>query len=843
MKNLRAIVLTALLAASARGDDWSQAGGDAARTRVPAESIASPALLGSLATGSPTFASPVASDGYLVTAGLDGVVRGYRESDRALLWTRSTGTSFVSTPVVDRGRVFLPALDGDLRVLRLETGALLGTVATGGSDYSSPALAGNLLYLAEGTTLTAIDITLLTVAWTATLDQVSYVSPAVAGGRVVVGTNNGTVAAFDATTGAPQWSTSIGGSLGSTAPLIFGSSVFVMSEATLTQLDLGTGAPVGSPLTLTDTPPANSLSVQYACSAPALVGGLLMGVVRFDYAIDNNFDGYVDVWTLREFAYAVDPSTMTPAWTPVPLGQLANVDLNSIPPYTIAPSAVSIGSDAAVASSLSATLRLVSSSGSVGASFALDAGCLASPFVANARLYAMTRAGTLYAYEGTDVQPAMATGLTPGGVELPTGPANLTWSGAGATYLVRMAKDGEFLMNWDFETTVSAGTVACPALATANGYTWGVRVRSVTGAWSPWTTAYFGVGMPAQPPGSLSATPRHQKVLLSWTPSPTPGVTGYRLSYGASTVDYGAVTTATVTGLTNGVSYTFNLSALDALGFPSASISATATPVSQIAVGGGHFDSIAAALAAALPGQTVQLGADTFEVGATLVVPTGVGLAGANARDTRLVATAPVVMVDAGQNASVRGLALSGGSVGVISAASGVTIANTVIRDMADAGVDISGTALVVNNTILQNANAGIRSTGHVDARNNISQGNGVGFQGAVVSTYNVENDGYLTAAPGVGDVHGTVLFLDPASGDYREQANQPSLDAGAPGDAYALEPPLNGGRINMGAFGNTPLAATSLTAGPKTKPGSSGACGLLGLEAVLVLAFLRRRR
>jgi hypothetical protein len=163
---------------------------------------------------------------------------------------------------------------------------------------------------------------------------------------------------------------------------------------------------------------------------------------------------------------------------------------------------------------------------------------------------------------------------------------------------------------------------------------------------------------------------------------------------------------------------------------------------------------------------------------------------------------------------------------------------------MTDAGVEVTGLAQVINNTIVRNAVAGLRASGRADARNNIVQQNGVGFTGVVVSTYNDVSDGYALCAPGLGDLNSPVAFLNAASGDFREQANQPSLDAGAPGDAYSQEPPLNGGRINMGAFGNTSLAATSVTAGPQQSSGSSRhGCGLTGLEVVILLALLRRRR
>jgi hypothetical protein len=152
----------------------------------------------------------------------------------------------------------------------------------------------------------------------------------------------------------------------------------------------------------------------------------------------------------------------------------------------------------------------------------------------------------------------------------------------------------------------------------------------------------------------------------------------------------------------------------------------------------------------------------------------------------------------------------------------------------------VTGIANVINNTIVGNVNAGLRSTGRAQARNNIVQGNGVGFLGVVISKFNDVSDGYSGCAPGEGDLSSLVTFVDAAGGDYREQSGQASLDAGSPADTYSLEPMSNGYRINMGAFGNTPLAATS----PSSSSGGGGSsCGLLGLEAVLALLLLARRR
>src|SRR5262245_45696777 len=114
MKTARIVgLLAALLALPARGEDWPGLGADLARSRRSAEVLVSPAALGApIATGAAAVASPVAADGFLVTAGLDGVVRAFRESDRALLWSKPVGSPVFSTPVLDKGRVYVPTSGG-----------------------------------------------------------------------------------------------------------------------------------------------------------------------------------------------------------------------------------------------------------------------------------------------------------------------------------------------------------------------------------------------------------------------------------------------------------------------------------------------------------------------------------------------------------------------------------------------------------------------------------------------------------------------------------------------------------------------------------------------------------
>ncbi|HLY11611.1 MAG TPA: PQQ-binding-like beta-propeller repeat protein [Planctomycetota bacterium] len=852
MNTLRSVLILALLAAAARGDDWTHLGRDDGRSRLPPEVIANPALLAAVATGSETIASPIASDGFLILAGLDGTVRSYRESDLLLQWTVATGSPIVATPLADHGRVYVSGLDGIVRVLGLADGAALGSVSTGSSGHSSPLLSGGRLFLGTAfpnPAVSAIDPGTKTVAWTAALDQVTYSSPAVGGGKVLIPTNNGTLAAFDATSGAPVWSAAVGGAPGGSSPLILGSSVFVLIEGTLLRLDLDTGI-ANATVSLNDVPPANALSAEWTCSSLGVAGGMLTGTARVDYGLDQNADGVVDGWTMREFAFSADPAAMTLAWQ-TPLASLSDVGLNAIPPYRIIPSPVTLGSTLACASSLDSSLRILTAAGGPTATISLDAPSQSSLLLANARLYALTRAGTLYVLEDPAApQPPVITGLAPAGAHLAAAPATLDWTAgaAGSTYTVRLAQDGEILMDWDVEQVTGTPSIPCPALSPEHRYTWAVRVRNPAGAYAPWSSASFAVGSAPPPASGLTALPRHGRVVLSWTASPSADVSDYQVAFGVTgsplglPADVGNVATTAVDGLVIGTSYTFAVTAVNSLGFVSTPITVTATPVSTVTIGGTSYLSIAAALAAAQSGDVVRLSSDVYTIAGTLQIPPGVTLQGVNALETQIVAASAITMVDAATGGTVRDLALSGGAIGVSATGPAVVITHCVIRNMSDAGIDASGLANVISNTIVGNTNAGIRATGRAEARNNIVQDNGTGLVGAVISKYNDVSDGYQGCSPGEGDRNAPVAFLAPAAGDYREQSGQPSLDAGAPGDDYSNEPMPNGFRINLGAFGNTSLAATT-PEGPSSGGGGGGSCGLLGLDGVALLGLLLLRR
>jgi hypothetical protein len=134
------------------------------------------------------------------------------------------------------------------------------------------------------------------------------------------------------------------------------------------------------------------------------------------------------------------------------------------------------------------------------------------------------------------------------------------------------------------------GAVAIAANAAVGNYT----IAASTGgtAWdevSLLVTDSVAATVPGAPT-SLSATPGDGQVILSWT-APADGggtITSYEYQQdgGAWTTTGGTTTSYTVTGLTNGIEYSFKVRAVNAIGVGAASNANTATPAAATAVPG-----------------------------------------------------------------------------------------------------------------------------------------------------------------------------------------------------------------------------------------------------------------
>jgi len=175
---------------------------------------------------------------------------------------------------------------------------------------------------------------------------------------------------------------------------------------------------------------------------------------------------------------------------------------------------------------------------------------------------------------------------------------------------------------------------------------------------------------------------------------------------------------------------------------------------------------------------------------------------------------------------------------------------------------------IVRSNTIFNNTNDGIvikQTRVELTIKNNIIYGNGgYGINQSDSSSLPVEahyNDAYANA---LGNYHGIggsnnlevdPKFYDVANNDVHlkstagrwngsawvnDNETSPCIDAGDPSDDYSNEPKPNGGRINMGAYGNTPEASKSPS--KRKLPVARPVCAT-GIAILIVVAYWRYRR
>ncbi|HMC94472.1 MAG TPA: PQQ-binding-like beta-propeller repeat protein [Polyangia bacterium] len=812
--------LGALAAPSARADDWATPGLDAAHDRLSAERSGARFSDGHWAfsphAAGRALASPVVSDGFVVSADLDGTLSVLSADSGRAVWQVPLGSAVQGTPAIASGRVFVPTIGNRVVALGLADGAPLWTTDLGGMNLSSPTpISGDIIVAAGFPQRHLVRLAGSTgaVVWQSQtiMDQFSNTSPAVSGGLVVVGTNGGHYYAFDAATGVARWEYKADGVVHLAAPIIVGGRVYMAGgddSDHVHAVDAATGAAMsGWPVSLPAPDPdlaGTRVDRHRAVSSFASVGGMLVIETRLDDALDTNSDGVADQYLSREIVVALDPSSGTLVWQH-PLARAVFTDPNDVPKFFICPTPAAFGTDAgapllAAASSLTATVSILDvASGNDDGDLTVAGRALASPVMANGRLISVAESGVVEGQLSTVNHPPAAPILAANPHPLDAADVTLRWLPAVdpdaelPSYEVRIDSDGEVLQSYQQQLFPGQGATSIQLVAQPTAgvtYTFAVRARDPHGALSPWSA------------------PETFTVAAS----------------GAVTVD----------------------------GIPATNLRA--------------------ALAAAQAGSVIMLGAGTYPLSEPLHVGAGVSIQGAGAGRTTLDGTGLAIGVsfdatDASHAAGLDKVTVAGAEtcVAVNGGASGIHLTHLVVHDCATTGVKVAATggANIANATLVGNG-TGVDSAGIATIKNSLLTGNGVGLKsdaiGALVSTFDDlfgNQSDYQGLGAGTGDLSTAVMFTDLPGRKLQLAGPQPSTDKGDPADDVGAEPAPNGARINLGAFGGTADAELSASSTVVGDPGATeptpisppadqgGGCGLAGgpssggASLLLVLAML----
>jgi outer membrane protein assembly factor BamB len=831
--------------------------------------------------------------GRVYVGSADGTLACLHAGTGEVLWSVFHGGFQVSSPLVVNGAVYFGAGDPttQVRAVQALTGAPLWTANLGQPVMSSPAwhaASGRLIVGDNSGRWYALDGATGAVAWTYLTNAagVRLASAAVEGDTAVFSSGglDRALHVVDAWTGkdrvapvplGPQGS--IGSSTSSapvlTQALVSQDELFLLAGMAKPERDLYVDALAASDgfdsaalkgyldqvTGLTPYVPGSDSSRSVATSSPAFSGGLAL-ITQREYS-GTGADAFYTV--------AVNAASGTVRWaTAGEVQSLTSFDLVASP-------AVSAGAWAYAAHGRYLQIRSPKDGGSI-AEVTAGSQILGGPVLANGRAYFTTEDGRVVACDTGNHPPRPPTSFSPAGgtIVASAQPPVLSWTGQSDDESAAPSLSAEVqagLGNGDLDLSPDAPATLLPGessltlgpIAPNTHVWWRVRVRDASGAYSTWSAVQdFWVArdlVPPEPPQGVRASARNGAVEVNWDPSPSADVARYRLAWKksaeawaqASAVENLAGGPYLVQGLTNGVPYDFMVTAIDQGENESTGVVVTAMPKADVTIGGtGSYATLQAAIDAAQPGETVVVNAGTYAE--TVVLHPGISLRGASARLTRLVGpgAGTVIRVEGAYGADgpsvISDLAVTGGATGIASGTADVLVRNVVVAGMGGDGVASAagGRLRVVSCTLFGNAGSGVDAStapGLTEVRNTAAgQNGGYGVQaaGGSIVGYNTSYQnglgGYAPGLSGPGNLQAPALL----AADFTELAGSPTIDAGDPTDDYAREPSPNGGRINVGAFGNTSDAAPT----PAEDRSSSRGCGALGLE-FLLLILLRRRR
>jgi outer membrane protein assembly factor BamB len=732
------------------------------------------------------LASPAVGDGHVALGSYGDVIEVLRETDGRPIAHATVPGPIHASPAIWRGWLFVPSIDLTLYALRLTDGDLVWKTPLPGMGFAAPVVSEGRVYIATADPaprLVCLEAETGQVVWQAGREQLkqgSRAAPVMAGMNVLVA-DGGRLHAFASADGTWQWTADLGGNINTSSPVVLGDRVYVLpgdDHAVLHALALATGTPLpGWPVELTAPPPTTApptgvlLGREHVFSSLAGAAGLLAFTWRIDERYASNGDGNPDDFRSSEVLVGVNPESGQARFT-ASLGLVRTSDPNRIPLHAFT------GSPALYRSGAAATPETVL----VATTSSLEPRVLVFDGFSGAVRWSAALAGP------TRSSPVFANGRL------------LVATDAGTVHSFVSERNR-------------------PPVVGQLGYapTDGVEVDSAT------VTLRWGTAVdPEMEPVSYELRfDDDGEVLHDWALSKTTSASELALGK-----------------LTPGRTYTWAVRARDAAGAlsdwsPPATFRAVGSP--DIEVGGEKVASLDDALARAAAGTLIRLGPGTFALTRPLALPAGVSLRGAAPHLTVLSARGLDAGIIPGAGAVVQQLTVARARVGIAVLDRDVVLANLILRDNERAGLEVgpAGSATLLSTTVTRNG-TGVQSLGRAVVRNALVTDNDVGLAvgeaGLLESRFNnlVGNrirdyEGRLADPTDLGLA---VAFAgDP--GELRLAPAQPTTDRGDPADDFANEPEPNGGRINIGAFGNTAFAELSAPATDAGQPSAAGAgCG-----------------
>ncbi|HLZ64512.1 MAG TPA: PQQ-binding-like beta-propeller repeat protein [Ktedonosporobacter sp.] len=189
--------------------------------------------------GGHNYSSPAIANGILYIGSSDYKVYAFDATSGQALWATSTSYTISSSPALDDGILYIGAEDGTIYALHAFTGQILWTAATHDMIFSCSPTIGHfpttIDHFPTGTlpgaspTSTSTDVSSVDASppnkWTAdhlypSGGDATTGGTAAPGSLVYIGTNSGTVYAFDASSGHVVWTAFIGGRIAASPALL-----------------------------------------------------------------------------------------------------------------------------------------------------------------------------------------------------------------------------------------------------------------------------------------------------------------------------------------------------------------------------------------------------------------------------------------------------------------------------------------------------------------------------------------------------------------------------------------------------------------------------------------------